>query len=145
MPAVGYVGLPSTTGITRPDVVSPTSRVAVNAPSVFVPVVDSCPRDVPLTVRCVLPEANPPTVRSLEFETTDTALSRRVTVPVAFVCTLIVFVVLSGADCTDPSAFLNENDRVIVSPWLVTAGHVTRPLAIESVQSLLRFPIPNGP
>ena len=44
VPAVGYVGLPDSSGIIKPDVVSPTRRVAVNAPSEFLPVVDSWPR-----------------------------------------------------------------------------------------------------
>src|SRR6185369_14460620 len=66
LPAVGYVGVsPVRTGMTRPRVVSPTVRDAVNDPRLDVPVTDSSPFDAPSILREVLPCARPLTVRSL--------------------------------------------------------------------------------
>jgi hypothetical protein len=134
VPAVGYVGLPETIGTTSPLVVSPTSRVDVNAPSPFLPVVDSSPRDTPLTVRCVLPTASPVMVRSLELLTVDTALSWRVRVPVAWIFAFTTFVVLSGFDWTVPSAFVYEVLLTIVRPCSFSE-QVTRPVVLEKAQS----------
>ena len=65
VPAVGYTAVVVETGMITPVVVSPTSRVAVKLPRLDVPVVDSCPSEAPLMVRCVLPDASPVTVREL--------------------------------------------------------------------------------
>src|SRR5215216_1636500 len=61
--------------MTSPVVVSPARRVAVKLPRLDTPVADSCPRDVPLTVRCVLPLASPVVVRSLVLFTVVVALT----------------------------------------------------------------------
>jgi hypothetical protein len=66
VPAVGKVGLPSWIGMMRPVIVSPAVRNDVKATLSFTPFVDSVPADLPATVRCVLPEARPATVKSLE-------------------------------------------------------------------------------
>jgi hypothetical protein len=64
VPAVGYVCplVAVWTGMTTPVTVSPAERLAVNAPCIDLPVVDSVAADVPLTVRFVLPGARPVTV-----------------------------------------------------------------------------------
>jgi hypothetical protein len=61
--------------------VSPMTRCAVCAPSSFVPVVLSVPAEVPFTVRSVLPDASPATVRSLSCSTSLVVPFRRVVVP----------------------------------------------------------------
>jgi len=73
VPAVGYEGPVLElvgAGITTALIVSPVTRFAVNAPWLDVPVVVSVPADVPFTVRCVLPLANPVTVCVLDSFTT---------------------------------------------------------------------------
>jgi hypothetical protein len=61
VPAVGYVCVVVLVGagMTTPLVVSPATRLAVNAPCDDVPLVLSVPDDAPFTVRCVLPLASP--------------------------------------------------------------------------------------
>jgi hypothetical protein len=104
VPAVGYGCRFASllTGTTRPVVVSPATRVAVNVPWLEVPVVDSRPDEAPFTVRAVLPAANPLTVWLLVSFTvlalvSTRALSRctRTTVPLTVMVDATVFVVLS--------------------------------------------------
>ena len=68
-------------------------RVAVNATPSLVPVVVSVPAAFALTVRSVLPDASPVTVRSLELVTVLVAVSWWCLVPFTVLCTFTVFVV----------------------------------------------------
>ena len=89
-------------GTVKPVVVSPLMRSEVNAPLSDLPVVLSEPADFPLTVRSVLLEARPVTVRSLDAEITDVALSRRVRVPLAVMRSRATRIVLR-LDVTPPT------------------------------------------
>src|ERR1041385_4623506 len=64
VPAVGYGCelVDDCAGMTTFVTVSPAARLAVNAPALVLPVVDSVPDDVPFTVRLALPGARPVTV-----------------------------------------------------------------------------------
>ena len=145
VPAVGYVGRPFSTGIVKPDVVSPIVREAVNAlPSRVVPAAFSEPCAVPFTVRSVLPAAVPVTVRSELLATVAETLSRRCTVPLAVMRVRTVLVVLSCVACAAPFAVVNVRTRVIVMPPRVIGAQVTSPVAAENVQ-LLASPVAKGP
>src|SRR6185436_6212350 len=81
---------------------------------------------------------------SLELLTVDTALSWRVSVPVAWIFAFTTFVVLSGFDWTVPSAFVYDVLLTIVRPCSVSV-QVTRPVVLENEQSPSSGPCPKGP
>ena len=146
VPAVGKVGRPSWTGITRPVVVSPAMRVAVNATPSLVPVVVSVPAALASTVRWVLPDASPLTVRSLELLTVLVAVSWCRLVPLTVRCTFTVFVVpLTNCCWTLPAASRKEKDRVRVRPPCVSGPQSSRFVVVEKAQASSSSKSPNGP
>jgi len=112
-------------GMTTFLIVSPATRLAVNAPCGDFPVVFSLPADAPLTVRWALPLASPVTVCVLVSLTTLVLLSRRVAVPPTVTVVVMVFVVLSGFCCTVPEVVVYFDTRVTVNPSRVVAVQLT--------------------
>jgi hypothetical protein len=106
-PAVGYgrVFVDDSRGMITPRTVSPTVRVAVNAPSRDVPVVVSFPDDALFTVRCVLDGPRPVTTWLLDELIVLWLLSRRVVVPETVAVVVTVFVSESNAGCDAPAVF----------------------------------------
>src|SRR4051812_22608152 len=144
-PADGYVGRPSTSGMMMPVVVSFTVRMAEKAPASVVPVVFSVPTDVPSTVRCVLVDARPVTVRVLLCATSDVALSRRVFVPLTSDVSTTLLVVLSIFDCAVPAAVVIWAVAVRVRPPRVTGPQVTMPVVLENTQLVPTLSTWKGP